>query len=243
MIIDFALINEALKANDLFYLSQYRHELCDNCIWNAGCFGVLPSIQYLYYLGINMEIPFRLSIRDRHNDVVDWFLSIDHPLSKYSLYYAGNDMNLFHKLIQAGANVNTVAQNGGKQNGGYNPFLTACNCGYKDAVIQLYIHGANINYVHCSSSGLTLAITNKNIEIASLLLDWGATQLINGEYPLLHIACSRNDIEMVKLLLKYNPPIVKLWGRLPQDNTTNQEIVDLINSYSKLLLIENPIVY
>jgi ankyrin repeat protein len=77
-----------------------------------------------------------------------------------------------------------------------------------------------------------------NIEIATLLLDYGASIVlkVKGGYDnALQTACKFENTDIVKLLLEHGgiDYLPKNKGRLPEWATRNEEIKNLILSYYK----------
>eukprot|EP01117_Protostelium_nocturnum_P000075 TRINITY_DN10165_c0_g1_i1.p1 TRINITY_DN10165_c0_g1~~TRINITY_DN10165_c0_g1_i1.p1 ORF type:complete len:335 (-),score=35.87 TRINITY_DN10165_c0_g1_i1:49-906(-) len=104
-------------------------------------------------------------------------------------------------LLEAGADPNLVPKHSTSC-----PMTFAVQYGSSETLKRLLEHGGD----PCDISLLSFDLS---VDIMQLLLDWGADLHGSDRESILHQACSRNDIELVKLLFKYDALEAKAFDR------------------------------
>jgi ankyrin repeat protein len=124
------------------------------------------------------------------------------------VHYAYDDAEVTRVLIEAGADINHVADN-------YTPLLLAATYNKLDVVKVLLKHKPNLETTYDNTQanyGLTalgIAINNGYIDIARELLDAGASvnqKSANGSLCLAY-PVANNNLPLMKLLLEYRPDL------------------------------------
>lgn len=117
------------------------------------------------------------------------------------IYRATENLNLFKKLFEAGANINIKSEN-------YGLLLHALarNSGSEEIFKIILENDLNINIdeTHDNCTALFYACKHNNLRLAELLIQHGANVNFatkNNITPL-HCACSNLNLEMIKLLIQ-----------------------------------------
>lgn len=151
------------------------------------------TLLHLYATNGNLELAELLVAKGANVDVQDD--SGNTPLCRA---VQNGHLNIAQLLLQNGANANV------KNNIKWRPIHIAANNGDKDMVKLLLAYNARTDVFTCDSQiPLHRAVNNGNVEVAELLTDDipGIT-FDYREWNPIHYAIFKDDIKMVKLLLK-----------------------------------------
>lgn len=133
---------------------------------------------------------------------------------------AHNCNDTVNLLLKNGANVD------GAQKNEVTPLLFASKAGNFNVVKTLIDHSANINFIFSQTgdTALTFACMFGCHKTIATLLDNGANVNHITNYKISPIMFAANDIELIKLILKYNPDLD--WSRLIElNNPTAMKVI------------------
>jgi ankyrin repeat protein len=147
------------------------------------------------------------------------------------------DLSEVRRLISTGVDVNLTAKYGKIRS--VTPLHVASQYGHVDIVKELLGWGADIDSRSIRGSKdsfgctpLILALEHDKHEVVKELLKHGANideRNVRLGMTLLHVACSRNNIGMVRILLEYCDPAIKDdFGNTALDYARSDEIKDLL---------------
>lgn len=241
---------QALRKGDLSYFcsnpSYFQQQSLKKTVeidsWDIGYHGNLLAVQYFYYLGVSMSRALSGACSKQQCDVVDWLLEKQVPLLDNILIYpcTNGNINLVHKLIQTQFSQihrlsSIVNQNQSQTRVKVRPtkdfpFLLACENGYMDIVLQLYLYGYDIHQRDLSRrNGIFHSVNKFHIDIVQWLLSMGVQCLPDNQgWTPLHLACLHNSPDAVRLLLPHCQVTKTNQGHLPRDLTNNTEILTLL---------------
>jgi ankyrin repeat protein len=193
---------------------------------------ILANLYYCFF-----ESPLFSAIAENNTALISKLIKKKHHLNAKEQWGASvltaaaraNNLELVRTLIKLGLEVNHISNNSGSS-----PLNSAVMSGHFEVVKILVSEGANVNLATSDSDGaytnmspLMWAANRGFIEIASLLLESGANvNAVNGDNTTAKMYVVRNtnyNLDMFKLLLKYNPDVtIKDWrGRTIIDEIEN----------------------
>lgn len=193
---------EDITRGDVIKMSKHRHEITWMVLDAVSKHVSIDSVKYLYYAGFPIDDIFNTICRGQLCDVMDWMFSAGIPLPEdiLSTICVTGNIHMFNSLIQHGATLNIVPNEGNYHENYHSPLFVAVRYDRIDMIHQLYIHGANMS-----------------------LRD-------NEGQNALHYAFTLNNYKMIKTLLDLGVPIVSdNEGNTPDSFTDDPEIKSLLN--------------
>ena len=196
---------------------------------------ILMTLYYSFF-----ESPLFSAISENNNDLASELIKKKYHLnakdrwgsSALTAAAGSNNLELVKKLIKYGLNLNHVSKNSGSS-----PLVLASMHGHYEVVKILVSEGVDVNLAtsdyHRAFINMTplMWATNRGfIEIAALLLEAGADiNAINGDNATAAMFVVRNtnyNVDMFKLLLKYNPDVtIRDWR--------GKSIIDEVEAWSE----------
>lgn len=201
-----------LLNNESFICSYYESRRIIKNIVKYGDFVLLKDFVKLVDLNlINRNLRFHIMLKGLNTAIKENKLYMVHmlfdknihtnnPYCDSLLHYATKKGNydICDYLIKNCINVNQIYEE-------VTPLWHACNAGYTDIVKLLLKNGANTNVICEYNTLLSIVIGNGYNDILELLCLYGANVNFTGELipPPLYVAVLGQNIEAVKVLLKY----------------------------------------
>ncbi|KAJ7208875.1 ankyrin repeat-containing domain protein [Mycena pura] len=174
----------------------------------------LPSAGHKSYKGPQADTPLHLAVRNRDISCASLLLDTYPDLEaldssgETALFIAAKDglLDFVQLLVEHGANVNakSIETFGIIEREGWTILQITSHHGHRDIVQFLLEHGADTE-LHIDgddTTALHYAITGVHIDVARLLLDWGASPVVRAadNENALHSAASQAGPEVVELM-------------------------------------------
>ena len=151
----------------------------------------------------NGETLFLLTVYYGRSEIRSLLLEKGYLPDHFEAAASGNFERITELLDDNRDLINTFSEDG------FTPLGLACFFGHQNIVKYLLEKGADVNIRSNNNfrvMPLHSAVASKNIDIAKLLLEYGANANAKQQQDItpLHQAADNGDFEMIKLLLKYN---------------------------------------